>query len=101
MRLLRRWEFPERIVHAIEVQDFASRADAGSADALVQAMHFAAQVLPGGINLAAIDALAASAVKFPEHHPFAIAHQLTVQSVAEMLREAYRIFVSIRETLGR
>ena len=100
-RLLRKWEFPEQIVLAIEAQDLTMSGNAEATPPLVQSMHFTAQVLPAGTNLLSIDALAEAAVSGPEQHPFALAHQLTAPSVADLLHKAHEAFVAVRETLYR
>jgi len=97
--LLRKWQFPPNIILAIEVQDFITPKESWATKPLVQAVHFAAHVLPAGTDLASIDALAEARVSGPELHPFAVAHEFTPESVAELLRDAHQAFVSVRETL--
>jgi HD-like signal output (HDOD) protein len=99
-RLLRKWNFPERIIGAVEAQDL-SGADILSAEPFVQALHFLAQILPAGTTLAAIDAMAASPVSIPKNHPFAVTSASTSEATTQLLREAHRAFVAIRGTLYR
>lgn len=95
-QLLRKWEFPDRVVRAVEVQD---AAPADPAEPLAHAMHFATQVLPSGTGFTAIQALVANGPAGSLDHSFAQEHRLTPEAVGDLLREAHAAFVSIRESL--
>lgn len=97
-RLLRKWQFPETITQAVEAQD--SVPETGAAPPLVEAMSFVACLLPAGLPLPS----AGQPIVLPPSatgHPFALSHQLTTESIAEVLNAAQQAFVAIRETLYR
>lgn len=96
--LLRKWQFPEAIVLAVEGQGLAAPATSAP---VVQAAHFVARMLPDGTNLATINSLAATPVSFPADHPFALVHHLDAETLTQVRAEALRGFAGIRETLYR
>lgn len=98
--LLRKWQFPEPITVAVELQDQPPSSAPGlAAEPLAQAMNFTASVLPAGFPLPEADAANLDPSGAIATHPFAVAHQLTEESIREILVEARRAFVAIRETL--
>jgi HD-like signal output (HDOD) protein len=98
--LLRKWQFPEPITLAVELQDHAPSATAALAtEPLALAMNFTACLLPAGFPLPEADAEISDPSGAIATHPFAVAHQLTEASIRELLAEARRAFIAIRETL--
>lgn len=100
-RLLRRWEFPDQIVLALEIQDASIEDGIGAAPALAQCMHFAVQVLPPGTSQEAIMKLGDSPAVFPSTHPFSLSHQVTIELVTDLLLEARHAFIAITEGMYR
>lgn len=99
--LLRRWKFPESIVLAVEAQDSAPADLPGAEHALVLAMNFVAHALPAGRPVSSPTTMLPDLPDDPTGHPFAVAHDLTADTLAEIRTEAQRAFVAIRETLYR
>lgn len=97
-QLLRRWEFPEHMARAVEAQD-ESAGTLGEAHPLVPALNFAARIVPAGSGLNGLAELFATPVEPAADDPFAAAHHLTGERLGEILREAYRNFLEVRETL--
>jgi len=100
-QLLRKWEFSEQMVLAIQMQEFAVPDEAAADHPLVAAMHFTAQVLPAGRTLASIEASVTLAAGGLEQNPFATAHGLIPATMAELLGETRAAFLTIHETLYR
>lgn len=100
-QLLRKWDFPEHMALAMEAQEHTEAAPSGSAHPLIPALNFVAQVLPAGTGLAELPTIIGTPRLLAAAAPFATAHQLTADSTTELLEEAYRSFVEIRETLYR
>jgi HD-like signal output (HDOD) protein len=100
-RLLRKWDFPEHMALAMEAQEQTEAVPPDTAHPLVAALNFAAQVLPAGTGLAELPTIVGTPHLFAAAVPFAAAHQLTAEATTELLEEAYRSFVEIRETLYR
>ena len=96
-QLLRKWEFPEAVVQAVGTQDDAA-VDAGAAP-LVQAAHFAAQVLPSGLDRAFIESLEQHVLEFPPDHPFVATHGLSAEDATAVRVEAQAALLAIRDQL--
>ncbi len=96
--LLSKWQFPEGIVSAVGAQDFAVTKLPGVPE-LSAAMNFAALLFPPGTAEAAIESTAGDELPVPDTHPFAVAHQITSEALAELRREARQKFVAIRDNL--
>lgn len=100
-RLLRKWDFPEHMALAMEAQEHTEAMPPATTHPLVTALNFAAQVLPAGTGLAELPTIVGTPRLPISAAPFAAAHQLTAEATTELLEDAYRSFVEIRETLYR
>lgn len=100
-RLLRKWEFPEHMALAMEMQGHPHPSPSAATHPLVSALNFAAQVLPAGTGLAELPTIVGTPHLPDSLAPFAATHRLTADSTTELLEEAYRSFIEIRETLYR
>lgn len=97
--LLRKWQFPEPITLAVESQDQAPSSAANLSDPLAQAMNFTACLLPAGLPVPDADGATINLSDAALAHPLAVAHQLSEDSIRELLVETRRAFIAIRETL--
>lgn len=100
-RLLRKWEFPESIALAVELQDSSALRGPGAHLPLVQAAHFVSRLLPAGRGLAAINSTGAIAALDLSDHPFVKTYGVTAELIAMVRADAQRAFAGIRETLYR
>jgi HD-like signal output (HDOD) protein len=92
--LLRKWNFSEVVVRAVDAQEQPD-LDA-SAEPLVQAVHFAARVLPSGIDRSFVESLENRPLDFPAGHPFVLAHHLTPEDANAVRIDAHNALLSIR-----
>jgi HD-like signal output (HDOD) protein len=93
--LLRKWKFSEGIALAVEGQD--ALASAESPVALVQALHFAASVLPPGLELAFFLAASEWPVVVPRQDPFVRANGLSMDMIAGLIEETQLAFAALRD----
>jgi len=96
-QLLSKWGFSEVMVQAVGDQE-RPQPDPSAAP-LVLATHFAARLLPSGIDKSFIDTLKDQPLNFPADHPFVVAHNLTPADVDVVRAEAYRALLAIRDNL--
>jgi HD-like signal output (HDOD) protein len=96
--LLRKWEFSDAVVQAVGTQD--DREAVASAEPLVHAAHFAARVLPSGINRSFIDSLEHGYLECPPDHPFVVAHHVTSATIDVVRMESYQALLSIRDGMA-
>jgi HD-like signal output (HDOD) protein len=98
-QLLRKWAFPEHMASAVEMQDDTREEAFAGTLPLGAALNFAVQALPAGTGLAGLDTLLSAPPRFPAGNAFAATHQLSADSLMELLQEAHRSFLEIREKL--
>lgn len=99
--LLRRWQFPEAIVLAVEMQDSTRVLDAPALPSVVSAMNFVAEVLPAGYGVPIGDSPGLKLGVGTMAHPFALEHQLTEEIVGEIHADVQASFAVIRDSLYR
>lgn len=97
--LLRRWQFPESMVLAVEAQDTPAEQAMGYAQPIVAAMNLVARVLPAGSGVPSTENPLPPLSPEIDTHPFARAQQLTTKSFTRVCAEAQEAFTAIRETL--
>jgi HD-like signal output (HDOD) protein len=98
-QLLRRWNFPERIVKALEAQDYHAIRGQEGVDLLSQCMAFSAQILPVGKSFTSIMDRAKSGIPCPDEHPFMTEHRLTVESITAVFLEAFGSYSSMLDVM--
>lgn len=98
-QLLAKWGFADEVVQAVGLQD-ASGVPA-SAATMIHAAHFAARVLPSGLNRAGIDALAGRSGEFTAEDPFAQAQGVTAEVITAVHGEAHDALRTIRDQMYR
>lgn len=99
--LLRRWQFPDPIVTAVESQDLPPEDAIEIPQALVQAMNLVARVLPAGAGVPVLDAKPLQLPPDLAEHPFALAYGFDTAALVAIHAEATQAYVAIRETLYR
>lgn len=98
-RLLRKWELPEHMVLAIEIQDVPEIDASADMHPLIQCVHFASRLLPAGTDLTGIEAIVANPPEVPKDHPLVVANNVDAATLATLLKSTHEAFVSINETL--
>lgn len=93
--LLRRWQLSDSVVLAVESQDWIESAD--SSVPLVQAVHFAASILPPGLDLTFFLATSERPVVVPRQDPFVRANGLSQEAIAELIEETQASFAKVRD----
>lgn len=92
--LLCNWHFPDAIADAVAAQDAPSIPD--DAPPLTQAMHFTAQVLTPGADLAYLQQVNRVSPESPAQHPFARAAGLSSERLATVFGETHEAFTAVR-----
>lgn len=95
--LLRSWQFSDEIIRAVEWQDEPARA--AVRDDLLEALSFAARLLPPGTNPSALQALAEQARSAPPQAPFAERNGLGPQELAEIFEATKLEYATINSKL--
>jgi len=93
--LLRRWQISDAVALAVESQDWSESAE--SPIALVQAVHFTATILPPGLDQAFFTGASDRTIAVPAQDPFARAHGLTDETIADLLALTRADFATVRE----
>ena len=93
--LLRRWRLPEPVALAVEGQDSLESAD--SPLGLVQALHFAASVLPSGMDQVFFLEATDRPVVVPRQDPFVRANGLSQDAVADLIEQTRTAFARVRD----
>jgi HD-like signal output (HDOD) protein len=97
--LLDRWQFPAVVANAVGAQDAAPADWSTLADPLAAALHALALILPAGQTLSGLESPDLMLVPLPAEHPYAIAHAISDEMLAEIRASAQAAFVKVRRDL--
>ena len=93
--LLRRWQISDTVALAVESQDWIESAE--SPIAIVQALHFAASVLPSGLEPAFFTTGSERPVAVRLQDPFVRANGLSEEGVVDLIEQTRADFARVRD----
>lgn len=93
--LLRRWQISDAVALAVESQDWLESAE--SPIALVQALHFAATILPPGLDTTFFTTESDRPISVRLQDPFVRASGLSQEAVAELIGQTRVGFAKVRD----